>query len=226
MYTPHTLLEFGGRLAEGGSYGEIWSCGIRCFDHNLQAPVPDADIEDWIDWYAPKLSDWYTAAPNKMSTNAELSYIKINNIGADGKYANAGNTHVYDYPAGRVGAAPATAPNFLSVAWTWETGRQRGRAHRGRMYPPNPTWAFTGAILSAADALANANVGQRLWHDVLYTGRSAGFEDYLEPQVFSKLDASHHPITGVSCDNVYDVQRRRKNQAPKTRTAVVPLDIT
>lgn len=224
-YTPHTLFAFGGQLAEPVGRAEVWECGIRGLDHNTQGPVPDGQLDAWVAWYATKLQNWFTDQNALQSSGASLQYLKINNINAAGKYANPGNTHLHDFGSGVVGHQAPTLPNFLSIVYTWETGLTRGRAHRGRMYPPNGVSPFSGGMINSAEAGNHAQAAKLFIQNVLYTGASAPFEDYLEPQVFSRLDGSHHPITGVSCDTIIDVQRRRKNQAVGTRTAIVPVPV-
>lgn len=222
-YTPHTLMEFGGLLSEAGSYGEIWSCGIRCFSINNNAPVTSANLDAYLDALAPLLLAYWNVPQNGMVTTATLGHLKLNNINAAGRYAED-TTHQHDYAAGLNGPNSQLAPNFCSVVWTWETGIARGRAHRGRMYPPNPSYAPQGGKISGTDRDSAANAAQRFIHDVCRAIRGTAVEDMLSPHVFSKLDGSHHPITGATVDDVYDVQRRRKNQAHPSRSALVPVN--
>lgn len=223
-YRPHTLVEFGGQLAQRDGQPDIWACGIRTIAHNEQAPAPNP--AQFLDAIATALAAWFTSNSQQNASSASLTYLKINNIGADGKYSDKNNTNVHNFPGGVVGASNGIAPSFCSVVTTWETDNARGLAHRGRIYLPNYTFPSVGSQLAAGAGTAVAQAGEKLCVDVLGAGRSAAYENYLEPWVFSKTNAAAHPITAVTADNVYDVQRRRKNQVSATRSSRVPLTYT
>lgn len=223
-YRPHTLVEFGGELAQRDGTPDIWACGIRTIAHNEQAPAPNP--AQFLDAIATALAAWFTSNSQAMANTASLTYLKINNIDAAGHYADPTNTNVHNFGAGTVGASAGIAPSFCSVVTTWETNNARGLAHRGRIYLPNYTFPSVGSQLATGAPTTVAQSGEKLCVDVLGAGRSASYENYLEPWVFSKTLAQAHPIVAVTADNVYDVQRRRKNQVSATRSPRVPLTYT
>jgi hypothetical protein len=227
-FSPHALLELSGQLISLSGPNEIWTMGLRVTGSNSfhAGPLED-EIEGFLDalvdgdhGMSRSLKDWFADPTAGMSNQATLTTVKLNRIGADGKYAQPGITHVRDFTPVAGGAAPQ-APDFLSLVWTYETAKMRGRAHRGRAYPPNPTYAFTGAQVTNALRDANAARGAAFINLVREAhNNDAGF-DQLSPVIASRIDGSIETITGVSSDNVYDVQRRRKNQLVPARSAIV-----
>lgn len=229
-FSEHALLEFGGSLlSASGASNEVWSCGIRVVSFNSLGAIPESEIEGFLDALASgahaqttTLPAWFTASANKMSPWATLKHIKLNNIGSDGKYSNSGITHVRDVTA-TPAAATIGVPAFLSLAYTWETGKTRGRAHRGRIYPPNPMFSVTGSKISSADATTNATAGKNLIQLINAAHCDDAGSDRLQAMVMSRIDGSKNAITGVSSDDVYDVQRRRKNAAISVRSATLAV---
>lgn len=229
-FTPHTLFEFGGKLHEGSSHtDEIWTCGVRCRSFNTKGPLAAADLASVLanmvnggsgDGSQAGLKAWFGGAAAHMGSNATLEWAKLNNIGADGKYSEPTTTELDFAPVS--GAGSPQGPSFCTVAYTWETGLQRGRAHRGRIYPPNYCYAPVGATISAADRDQAAQEGVYLL-EIINDAHNTAADDRAEAIVASRIDGATHVITGVSCDDVYDVQRRRKNRVRGLRSAVLPI---
>lgn len=223
QYKPHTLVEFGGTLQQYSGSDEIWTCGIRCGDVN-ESYGPAANPGQYLDPMAAALATWYAKPASGMSGASHLTFLKINNIGANGKYTtNPTNVHEYS-GSGIVGGGSSSWPTIISVAYTWETGFKRGRAARGRIYPPNPTYGGLGSVLTLPQATLARDAAIDLIQSVFAAMRSQPFEDYLVPGVYSSIDASYRPVTGVSVDCVVDVQRRRKNRVQAPRTTVAPIN--
>lgn len=226
-YRPHTLIAFGGRLAEGASYGEIWECTIRGGSSNKSTntdlqPFAEGDLDRLAQDVAGALQTWFASGGSGISNDTNLTYVKANNITSTGHYASA-STHLANVSPPVSGAGTPAAPNFCSVAYTWETGLERGRAHRGRMYPPNNTYAFQGGVIGTGNAGLAQAAGIALLRAIYSAPNEGTLEDTFKPAVMSAIDASWHWITGCTVDTVYDVQRRRKNQAPSQRTAFSPF---
>lgn len=218
MFPQHVLVEFGGQLIDNGTADEIWACGVRCIDANSGGYTADPD--EALNVMHQALAEWFAAPASGMSVRSTLTYLKINNINAAGHYAS-NETHAYYWGTPVPGGANQAAPAFCSVAMTWETGVTRGLAARGRIYPPNFTEAPNGSNISAAGRDRVRDAGYALLHDVIAgTTRAGDTEDMLVPSVVSGVGAgAHRPIIAVTCDDVYDVQRRRKNQTKSTRSA-------
>lgn len=228
-YAPHTLLSFGGTLSEPTGPLEIWECGVRCVSRNSGGPVPEGEIEGMLDaivdgehGQAQTIKAWFAATSSLMATGAKLTFVKLNNIGANGKYSNPGLTHVRDF-TGVAGGGGSASPSFISSCITWETGLSRGPGHRGRIYPPNYTVTYTSALISIADAGLVRDSGVALINLINDTHNDDAGSDELSAVVASGVNASLHQITGVSVDTALDVQRRRKNQVGSTRTTVAPV---
>lgn len=211
-YRPHTLIAFGGIIPSQTSTDEIWECTIRGFaglrGQNTNLPLSNPDT--YLAEVAPLLASWFAQSGSRIANVATLEYLKCNAIGADGRYSD-GQSHTYDYSNLVSGATSQAVPSFLSLSYTWTTPKARGRAHLGRMYPPNFTYTLSsGAHVSPTDT-TNAALAGRAFLQTIANATSATAA--LDPAVVSGLDGSFAPITGVRVGSVYDVQRRRKNQA-------------
>jgi hypothetical protein len=207
-----------GTLSGLAAGDEIWSNSIN-FDVGLPGGNWVTNPQDWADRLATPLATWYAAAANNIVQTSRLTVLKVNNIDTDGHYADpVTHQHVYA-PTIAGGGGTGAAPAFCSVAYTWETGRTRGPGHRGRIYPPNYNYIPTGSTISAADTAAAAAAARRLLNVFLGVLDSAGH--LVSPVVASKVGAGiNNAITGVSVDDIYDVQRRRKNALPSVRVAL------
>jgi hypothetical protein len=214
-YTPHALLTFGGTWSDQPS--EIWACNVRLSaDGGGGVTLDTAGLMN--DIYAP-LSTWYALPASRMSSDSKLMFLKVNMIGDDGKYVSRTATNRHDY-VGTLGGATPAAPQFCSLAYSWSTANARGPAHHGRIYPPNAAFVIVnGSKISAADATINTAAAKAL----LTVFRNVGGADGRRgtPVVASNIGGAIQPITGVSTDDLYDVQRRRKNRIVPTRSAIL-----
>lgn len=225
-FPPHALFEFGGTLETAASTpNEIWSCGIRVVSFNNQGALTESTVEGFLDALVggqhgiiQTIGAWYSSPASQMAVTSVLKWVKLNNISPNGKYTNPGTTHRRDVNV--AGNFSAQLPSFLSLAMTWETAKTRGRAHRGRIYPPNYTYSCTGAKISTANRDANATAGQNLIKLVNNAHCDDAGTDRLEAVIASRIDGSFNPITGVTSDDIFDVQRRRKNAAVPLRSAI------
>jgi hypothetical protein len=208
-------VQFGGSLLQGATGIEIWSCGVRVVaDAATGGFLPD--LETYLGNLVTSLSSWFSTSGNGMSTESRLEWIKANNINGDGSY-NEAITHSRDITPVVGGQTNVNGvPQFCSVAMTFETGAVRGYAHRGRIYPPNFGYKSTGGFLSTTDRTSVINSGKALLAAINVISNGPTFK--AQPAVVSKTNA-WKLITGVSVDNVYDVQRRRKNRVLSVRAA-------
>jgi hypothetical protein len=217
-YTDHVLCAFGGKL--GTAPDDIWECTLRVSSDGGGSTV---DPEVYLGEVAPLLATWFSTAANNIPTIVSLEFLKANHIGADGKYSDPGVSHTHDFSGVTGGVGTISAPAFNTIAITWETAVMRGPAHRGRIYLPN----FSIPVLGTApDHISNAardavrDSGKTLLA-VFKNAASTTSGASPNPGIYSNIGAAVHQITGVSCDNVYDVQRRRKNRAIPVRSSVV-----
>lgn len=216
-FPPHTLVQFGGHLSTLSGPSEIWACGLRVYT-GIPAGNYVANPQGYADAIAPKLKTWFTTLANGFPSTASLEWVKVNSISPTGHYVDA-TTHQTAITSANGGVSTGTntvMPSFCSVALTLETGLTRGHAHRGRLYLPNYSYKATGAQISGSDATAVANAGKALLNVINTTSDGATL---VRPIVASKFGVSNE-VTGVSVDNIYDVQRRRKNRLTSTRTTL------
>lgn len=220
VYTPHTLVAFGGSI-NGLTGKDSWQVGIRGGSFNNPSQS-FGNSDAFIAALYPDLSTWFTTLATAIAKDVTLDWLKINDIGADGKYKEL-TTHRHDYaPVVNSPATAYAAPAYMSLAYTWETGLKRGLAHRGRVFVPNGAMGVSkGSECSSTSASQAANSGELLLSkivnasDVATTG-----SDKFNPCVYSAKNGSYNRITAVSCDTLWDEQHRRKEQTAPTRVSV------
>ena len=216
-YTPHVLFVFGGSWA--ADLTEIWECTVRLEANGGGGVTLDCDA--YLAAISLPLKTWFAAAGTAMSSRAQLKWIKANHVGADGRYVDGTTTHVRDYGPIVTGGAPDVGPQFCTLAYTWETAVARGPAHRGRIYPPNATRApSTSFKVDSGQRDANAANGAGLLA-VLKNTAGADAGTHATPCIASNIGGAIHAITGCTSDDIYDVQRRRKNRVVGSRSAAV-----
>jgi hypothetical protein len=218
-YTPHVLVVFGGTWTLDP--GEVWECSVRISADGGGGVTIDPDA--YLAAIHDPLKTWFTAVGTAMCNNAVLGYMKANHIAADGTYVDKTVTHLFDYPGGVVGAQDPKGPQFISLAYTWETALKRGPGHRGRIFPPNgvlPVQVSAFKINAAGrDEIATNGAGL-----LAVLKNSAGANGTKgTPIIASKINGALTPIIGCSADDIFDVQRRRKNRIKGTRSAIVPF---
>lgn len=214
-YTPHTLVAFSGSWL--GDTIERWENTVRLSNDGGGGSTLD-QAAYMLDIKAALLA-WFTAATSWMSNKALIDTLKVNAIGEDGKYASSTLTNVTAYTP-TAGAVAPSQDGIMSCCYSWHTANVRGPAHHGRIYPPNPTKSLVTAFrISAADATAHATAGKALLTVLRNSAGVAGRQG--TPVIASKIGGAMNAITGVSSDDVYDVQRRRKNRISPTSSAIL-----
>jgi hypothetical protein len=217
----HAQLVWGGDWTEQVLAEEIWVNSIR-FQGDW---LPDSQWNDLLDEMKAKVATYHAKAVH--SHMCRLKWVKLNQINAEGKYAQSWKTFERDYTPPVVGTGTAgLLPLQNTVAVTFHTARQRGIGSRGRMFMPGvrvPEIATTG-ILAPADATARRQavaefIGTLRVNNQGWTG---------VPAVVSKGaangagDGLAAPITAVSVGRIVDTQRRRRN---KLRENYEPLAV-
>lgn len=213
-YRPHTLVAFGGALTEVSSRDEIWECTMRVIAPGGSTLPLGGAAEGYMNEIAAPLAAWFSDTDNHMADGSTLAWLKVNNIGADGKYSDSG-TNVHDYNPVVAAGVGQSVPSFLSLALSWTTARTRPPGAFGRIYPPNYTYPATGSAVSAAyQAMARDTAVALL--DVI---RNCGGDLQALPVIASRANATNTEINGVRVGNVYDYQSRRKNAVRETYAA-------
>lgn len=217
-YGVHALVAFGGTLAEKGSGDEIWQCGIRVLPPgNLFTP---AQQNAYLASISTPLKNWWLATANGMRNDANLLWIKCNQIQDNGHYLYPTTSRVDFPPPVPGGGGAPSLPAFISVAFSWTTALNRGLNSRGRIYPPNlGTFSGSGSLVPAA-TVAQALTSAKALLTVIANTAAADPAVRVVPVIAGPgrpgFDPAPQPITGVRIGNVYDVQRRRKNAVPET----------
>lgn len=210
VYKPHTLVAFGGRLLAAGAGGtdEIWENTMRFvqadnLDHTINDPIA------YLNGIMNPLATWFHSNSSLMSTTATLAYVKVNNIGADGKYQDPGNVNRHDYLPEIVGNTNPVYPDIISCCWSWRTAKTRGPGSKGRIYPPNFTIG-NAPSMSLTEDQRNQHLGAAT---ALVHLLEIGDGDTAAGQlvIASKVNATNTPVTTIAIGSVLDVQRRRKN---------------
>jgi hypothetical protein len=218
-YPQHWLLSFGGTA---GDPADIWSC-------NLRLAITDfgtwsMDEENFLTNTAvPALTAWFATANAKISSSAVINYVKFNEIGPDGKYADPAKTHER-LGLNIFGASGTTQLHPLQVCYvlSFRTAlAERGPGSKGRMYVPRPNLPIgVNGDVTSSDRTAIA-------------GAAKTFLEALHPQVGPPGSARIHPcivtplLGGVAhnidrlvVDSALDIQRRRANKQTREETSV------
>lgn len=143
--------------------------------------------------------------------HAKLETIKLNLIGADGKYVSD-TTVFHDFATPVAGTATGnTYPPQIALAITLRTAKKRGLAASGRFFLPGPGRVLQAdGRLSIADATAYATAATTLLNAL--TTNLPGWD----PGVVSKVGAgAENPVTHVEVGRVYDTIRSRRTSLPE-----------
>lgn len=216
-YQKHALVAICGKWSASDLADEQWQIGVRVSTHEaagwwLEGPQAYADV------VGPLIATWFGTPANLMRNDAYLTTVKVNNITPTGHYADP-VTHQHAFSGtGNTGGSAPTTPAFCCIAATLETGNTTGRARRGRIYLPSAAGRSAGVSISNADAASVVTATKALLTILLRNEPTGGA--LVQPEIVSKIDGSLNDINGVSCNTIWDVQRRRKNRATGTRTAV------
>lgn len=206
------------KVTLAGTFGggvEEWNTGFFIGSTTADASLPTQALADAI------RTAWATAIPNmSMSSQYEATYVKVSSLGTDGK-SNAADTIFSNMPANTKGTSSTWIAPQLSVVASLFSNKQRGVGAKGRMYLPGIGFGvgldghFT---LANAQALANT-VGTFLKSCQTAAGSGQGIilasHGSLNPDGTSKIGGFgpvNTAVIGVKVGNVYDTQRRRRNQ--------------
>jgi hypothetical protein len=220
-YQRHWLLSWGGKL----SGGDIWANNVRMMNRETGSfdSITDGNMEDLLTGFLADVRAFHTATAAKISNAASVEWIKFNEIGPDGRYANQTKTFarflpVAGPPTGQFfGAGGANCPPFQSVCITTTTDVMRGPGSKGRLFLPQcgPTLSTQG-LIAQADQTALANLAGTFFTNL---GNEDGIDNTaIAPAVVSNVGepGPMNRITGVRVGNVPDVITRRKNAIVET----------
>lgn len=228
-YPQHWLLAFGGHQ---GHVEEMWANGIRLCLYGEFGPVFMDEEQYLTDTAVPALTAWFTSVGAKIYSGARITWIKFNEIDADGLYADASTTHerLALNIAGGGGSSPLH-PLQVAAVLSWRTNdAERGLASRGRIYQPRPciTVDVNGDIASG-DRASLASAAALLLNS-LDVSVGTPPAPVLRPSIVSRGkksgstwgEGANHQIDSVVVDSALDIQRRRANrQSREQSTAAV-----
>jgi hypothetical protein len=227
-YRPHALLRFGGRWFET----ETWSCGLRLITDDSAATQ-----EQWVSvlranevGQEPALltemrgfvEAWFLRGTSQISNMARLDYVSLNAIRPDGQYADPGNPHTYEYGAGSAPTGPVQATTLpqVTICVSLRTQQTRGAGTHGRIYPPTVIQPTGAGRIGSSTAGGIAESMATLLEDIA-TVEEVTLAGSIRAAVVSELGdpGPARIITRVLVGDVFDTQRRRRNQLQETYTA-------
>ena len=166
------------------------------------------------------LSTFWAAA--SISSDAHLTYVKMNEISVDGKYFDQENSWRQDLvTAVPGGAGNVHLPAQIAMAVTLATSAARGLAHKGRFYLPVPaiqadtsgrmTAAFIASQMTLVTTLLNSiNTAMDVWRVGVVSNVRGGGE---------------RPVINARIGRVYDTIRSRRNALVEDYTDGATLNI-
>lgn len=190
---------------------------VEAVDTELLEAVAD-DVAVW--W--PKLEG---SGGVSIMDDAVLTEVKLNRIGADGRYMdNTAMTHIFTPPV--ASSIAGNVPAQLSLAVTLRTDRARGRGSRGRFYLP-PIARLTDldgtGRISAGDATDIANGAKALIDAIntTYWARNGGLSVAMRVGVASDIGTGiFEEARTVEVGRVPDVIRSRRSSLDEDHQAV------
>lgn len=197
---------------------EEWTTG---FYAGLTSGDALAPTQEYADGVAANWQTFWTNVTSKVSSVWKTDYIKVSTLGQDGKtIADSAVYSYYSNPIAGGGQSDSFPPQVALVA-TLRSQNQRGLAAKGRMYLPgiNGVLGADGHIPSSivndiatnfSTFLTACNSIQNQPGVVILAsqGRKA-------PLVGPPVNAA---VTDIRIGNVYDTQRRRRNQLVEAYT--------
>jgi hypothetical protein len=166
---------------------------------------------------------FFTTAQNSFSSNYKTTQVKCALIDTGGD-TNVDEIDYYDYPTAiSGGGSSAASPPQVTLSATLTSDNQRGLASKGRMYLPGINQAVDGATGKLASTFVTTLANNfKTFLDAVNTGTGVSGKLVLASKGHKtdQLDAEQQPIylggitawvTGCRIGDVYDTQRRRRN---------------
>lgn len=195
-------LVWGGRLYTD----EAWTCSVHIDANEILAQA----AED----FKAAIAAWVGRADSQLSGAAKLDFIKFNRLlpfvlpnGKTSMRYALSTTNEHQELAMANGAGTAGPPQ-LSTALTFRTGISRGRASKGRIFPPSgqPGLGADGRI-SASDAGFIAASGATLIRELNAVVAGPGTASVV---VFSNIGQLVENVQSVAVGRVVDTMRSRR----------------
>jgi hypothetical protein len=216
-YQRHWLLSWGGTLA---TRRDIWANNVRFMNRETGSSDsigPDR-METLLDDFVGDIRAWVTNLASYHSNQVQVTWVKFNEIGPDGRYVDQTTTHAR-YLSGTSGDFPVIngtstnpCPAYQSVCITTTTDVERGPGSKGRLFIPQcsvPLDSF--GQISTANLTQMAAAAASFFTDL---GNEPSLDvTAVAPHVVSNVGnpGPARRITGVKVGDVPDIISRRKN---------------
>lgn len=204
---------------------EQWSTGFYLGAEDADAADPGVGTAAAI---APLWQTYFTGVKSKTSTKYATTQIKVSQLETDGD-VDLDMINIYDYPAAIFGTNPGgSLPPQISLAATLTSQYQRGLASKGRMYLPGVNTGVGDTTAKIGDAERNdIKDGLKTFFDAV--NASGSIDGYVilaskghkvmeapPSELWHYLEGRLARVTNVKVGNVYDTQRRRRNELVET----------
>lgn len=199
---------------------EEWTTGFYMGTTGVDATQP---TQAFMDIVKSSWQTFFTNATSYFGTAWKTDYVKGVLLGTDGK--TIADSAMYSYYTTAIAGVQAGAmfPPQCALVATLTSGAPRGLASKGRMYLPgiNATLDNTGHISSTNTGTIATNLKTFL-NALNGTVEQPGVvilasQGRKAPLVGPPVNAV---VTGIRVGNVYDTQRRRRNQLLETYSGV------
>lgn len=207
------------RLVVGGDLyapGDVFTWSLSLYRPAEMYSPPDEVPEDVVDATTAFFTD-----STAISSGARLRWIKLNQIGEDGRYTEL-NTVQYDYDTPYpIGANTARVAPQVSLAITLRTAASRGLASRGRFYIPLPARALETTGLLSPTAQGDYAEAATDYLDAL----NAALTPWRVSVMSEVGDGAVRPVTYVQVGRVLDTIRSRRNAFTENYVSGDPLAV-
>ncbi len=202
-----------GKMLQGN---EEWQTGFYMGLAQGEAPVP---TQEFVDGVRDLWQTFWTTPGNAIAAQFTFEQVKAARLGKDGRYD--GTAVPISYPTAPVagGSSGNPLPPQIALVATLIAGSGKGLAGKGRMYLPGVRQVVddSGHLLGTTPQTIATNL--TTFFNGIRTLSSAPGVPINASRGSVKLlgaDARNVPINGVRVGNVYDTQRRRRNQLQET----------
>jgi hypothetical protein len=206
--------------------------GAEEWSTNLNIGWEDANIDEINPGIAEEIAGYwetfYENAAHAISNSWRCNEVKCAVINTNGK-TDLDNIDYFTYSGGIFGGQGGTPfPPQITLAATMTSDQQRGLAAKGRMYLPGVISGIDGGTGKLGSAFTNTlNTGFKTFLDALNADTDIPGSVILASKGHKtdQLDADGQPVyengintfvTGCRIGNVYDTQRRRRNNLTET----------
>lgn len=218
------------RVTFGGSFWgvEEWSCSLRIADPSQSwtsdlnsANYARLNSQAFVDDVAADVQKFFTSPNSLISNQARLDYVKMNQIGPDGRYVSPSQTMEKRWPSGLASGGTASGVPQVALAVTLRSDRTRGPLSRGRFFLPTSAAPGGGTDGPRISTLGATNVANQVvtlirdlnqWPGVDATDAAVCL---VSPGGRGLPDGGVEPVIRVEVGRLLDTQRRRRTDLPE-----------